>query len=140
MIIDYTSANPFYIQSFCARLVEYMNHNKIIAVTEADLEFVLEGFIKGDQAYTIQNFDNLISAGDAEVNPFLQEEVLEVLRAIAIGSRNLESCPRESIDIGNKSKEDKILADLCSREVVRVQDQKYYKINVRLFKEWLIVN
>lgn len=139
-IIDYTSANPFYIQSFCSRLVEYMNANKIITVTEADVERVVEGFITGEQSYTIQNFDNLISAGDAEVNPFSQDEVLEILRSIAIGSRNLDTCPRESIDIGNKSKEDDILSDLESREVIQRIKQKYYKIKVRLFKEWLIKN
>ncbi|NJO89848.1 MAG: ATP-binding protein, partial [Chloroflexia bacterium] len=47
-ILDYTSSNPYYIQIFCARFVDYMNYKKYVSVTEADIIDVAQTFIKGE--------------------------------------------------------------------------------------------
>lgn len=140
VILDYTSSNPYYIQIFCARLVEYMNTQKAISATEADVYEVAQTFIKGEQSLSIDKFDNLITAGDADIEIFETKDILKTLREISLASKNLDSCSRESIKLGDKEKEDKILLDLKNREVISCPQPGYYKIKVRLFKEWLINN
>ena len=140
LILDYTSSNPYYVQIFCARLVDYMNEHKAISVTEADVHDVAESFIKGEQALTADKFDNLITAGDADLDAFNSKDVLTALKAIAIASKNLDSCSRETINLGDRDYEENILKDLKDREVLSCPQPGYYKINVRLFKEWLLIN
>lgn len=139
LILDYTSSNPYYIQIFCARMIEHMNRIKAITATEADVEEVALSYIKGADALTPDKFDNLITAGDAEVESFPPQQVLMALKEIALATKNLSSCSRDAL----KSKEavtDEILEDLQTREVIDCPQPDYYKINVRLFKEWLLKN
>jgi hypothetical protein len=140
LILDYTSSNPYYVQIFCARLVEYMNSQKAISVTEADVYDVAQTFTKGEQSLSLDKFDNLITAGDADLEVISPEDTLQMLREIAVASKNLDSCSRDTIKLGNKEKENQILADLQSREVISCPQPNFYKINVRLFKEWLLNN
>jgi TolA-binding protein len=140
LILDYTSSNPYYVQIFCARLVDYLNEHKAISVTEADVHDVAESFIKGEQALTADKFNNLITAGDADLDAFDAKDVLFALKAIAIASKNLDSCSREAINLGDRDYEENILKDLKDREVLSCPQPGYYKINVRLFKEWLLIN
>lgn len=140
LILDYTSSNPYYVQIFCARLVDYMNENKAISITEADVIDIANSFIKGEQALTADKFDNLITAGDADLDAFNSNDVLTALKTIAIASKNLDSCPREAINLGEIDYEERILKDLKDREVLSIPQPGYFKINVRLFKEWLLIN
>ena len=140
LILDYTSSNPYYVQIFCARLVDYMNEHKVMSITEADVHDVADSFIKGEQALTVDKFDNLITAGDADLDAFNSNDVLSALKTIAIASKNLDSCPREAINLGEVDYEERILKDLKDREVLSIPEAGYFKINVRLFKEWLLVN
>ena len=140
LILDYTSSNPYYIQIFCARLVDYMNEHKAISITDADVIDIANSFIKGEQALTADKFDNLITAGDADLDAFNSNDVLSALKIIAIASKNLDSCPREAINLGEIDYEERILKDLKDREVLSIPQPGYFKINVRLFKEWLLIN
>jgi hypothetical protein len=140
LILDYTSSNPYYVQIFCARLVEYMNSHKAISVTEADVYDVAQTFTKGEQSLSLDKFDNLITAGDADLEVINPRDTLQMLREIAIASKNLDSCSRDTINLGDNEKENQILADLHSREVISCPQPNFYKINVRLFKEWLLNN
>lgn len=140
LILDYTSSNPYYIQIFCARLVEYMNTQKAISVTEADVYEVAQTFINGEQALSPDKFDNLITAGDADIEAFNPKDILKALKEIAFASKNLDSCSRDSIKLDDQEKEEQILADLRTREVISCPQPGFYKIKVRLFKEWLINN
>jgi AAA+ ATPase superfamily predicted ATPase len=140
LILDYTSSNPYYVQIFCSRLVDYMNVKKIISVTEADVLDVAQSFVKGEQSLTADKFDNLITAGDADLEANSPKDVLKALKEIATASKNLDSCHRDTINLDNKEYEDNILNDLKSREVISFPAPSYYKINVRLFKEWLLNN
>lgn len=138
-IIDYTSRNPYYIQIFCARLVDYMNAKKIIRVTEADIKDIAETFIEGSQALAPEKFDNLIRAGEEhDFIEFDDEPIIKVLRQIATGSKNIGICSRDNISLNNKDLEDKILNHLVDREVLESKQGDNYKIQVKLFQEWLL--
>lgn len=139
-IIDYTSRNPYYIQIFCARMVNYMNKNKLLVVTEADVNDVAKTFIKGEQALEEDKFDNLIRAGEAkDLQEYAEEDLLKVLHAIAIGTKNVPYCNREDIDvIQDKELEENVLKNLVDREVLEKKGKDNYKIQVKLFQEWLL--
>ena len=139
-IIEYTSRNPYYIQIFCSRLVDYMNKNKSISVTEADVNEVARSFIYGSEALEEDKFDNLIRAGESEdLQEYPEAEILAVLRQIAFGSKNVGYCNRADIDIiEDKEREDAIIKDLCDREVLEPKGENSYKIQVKLFQEWLL--
>lgn len=139
-IIDYTSRNPYYIQIFCSRLVEFMNNNKLIRVTEADVNDVARSFISGSDALEEDKFDNLIRAGESEdLQEYSEADILAVLRQIAINSKNIGYCNRFDINaIGDKEVEDAILKDLYDREVIDMKAENNYKIQVKLFQEWLL--
>lgn len=139
-IIEYTSRNPYYIQIFCSRLVDYMNDNKSISVTEADVNEVARSFIFGSDALEEDKFDNLIRAGESEdLQEYAEADILAVLRQIALNSKNIGYCNREDIDaLGSSEKEDAIIKDLCDREVIEPKGDNNYKIQVKLFQEWLL--
>ena len=140
LIINYTSRNPYYIQIFCARLVDYMNTKKNIRVTEADVKEVAETFIEGSQALAPEKFDNLIRAGEEhDFKEFDDEPVVKILRQIAIGSKNIGVCSRDNISLNNnKELENKVLNHLVDREVLEHKQGDNYKIQVKLFQEWLL--
>ena len=138
-IMDYTSRNPYYIQIFCSRLVEYMNSKKLIKVTEADVKDVAESFIKGEQALSEEKFDNLIRAGETEdLQEYPDDDILNLLHNISVGSKNIGYCNRNDIDsFEDKDYEGKILKNLVDREVLEEKNNNY-KIQVKLFQEWLL--
>lgn len=139
-IIDYTSRNPYYIQIFCARLVDYMNRNKSIKVTEADVNDVAKSFVSGEQALEEDKFDNLIRAGETEdLQEFPEDEILAILRQISISSRNIGYCSIDDINIlGDRKREQEIIKHLIDREVLEQKGENNYRIQVRLFQEWLL--
>lgn len=139
-ILEYTSRNPYYIQIFCARLVNFMNKNKSIKVTEADVNEVAHSFVVGDQALEIDKFDNLIRAGESEdLQEVPETEIIAILRQIAIGTKNITYCKRADIttDYGEEE-ENRVLQHLEDREVLEKKADDNYKIQVKLFQEWLL--
>lgn len=139
-IIEYTSRNPYYIQIFCARLVDYMNNNKSITVTEADVNEVAKSFVVGDQALEEDKFDNLIRAGEKEdLQEYPEKEIRTVLREIANASKHIGFCNRSDLNaLDNREREDEILKHLVDREVLEKRGEETYKIQVKLFQEWLL--
>ncbi len=137
-IIDYTACSPYYLQMFCARVVDYMNRKKAISVTESDVEEIANSFIEGAECLSKDKFDNLFTAGDADIEAFDLNDVEDVLIQIA-KKTNIGSCSREDINIENREKKviDDILNDLVSREVIQ-QKENFYQIKVGLFKKWLL--
>lgn len=139
-IIEYTSCNPFYIQIFCARLIKEMNDKKFIEATRNDIKPVADSLIFGGQALTDDKFDNLLNAGEKhDIQRIPQEHSKAVLKKIAEATKFVPYCSREDISIGNKEYEDIILDDLKNREVIEQQGNNY-KIQVKLFQEWLLKN
>lgn len=139
-IIEYTSRNPYYIQIFCARLVDYMNDNKSITVTEADVNEVAKSFVVGDQALEEDKFDNLIRAGEKEdLQEYPESEIRTVLREIANASKHIGFCNRSDLNaLDDRDREDAILKHLVDREVLEKRGEETYKIQVKLFQEWLL--
>jgi tetratricopeptide (TPR) repeat protein len=138
-IIEYTSRNPYYIQIFCARLVDYMNAKKVMRVTAADIKDVAETFIEGSNALAPEKFDNLIRAGEEhDFKEFDDEPIIKILRQIALGSINMGICSRDNINLNNNKLEDQILNHLTDREVLERRQGDNYKIQVKLFQEWLL--
>lgn len=137
-IIDYTSCNPYYIQIFCARLVTEMNRKKYIEVTNADIKEVANSFINGGQALTDDKFDNLLNPGEKhDIQKIPQAHSKAILKQVASNAMNVGFCLREQISIGKPEYEDEILKDLVKREVLE-QKGDSYKIQVKLFQEWLL--
>jgi len=139
-IIEYTSCNPYYIQIFCARLIKELNAKKFIEATRSDINLVADSFLYGGQALTKDKFDNLLNAGEKhDIQRIPQEHSKAILKKIAEATKFVPFCSREDIDIGNVEYEDLILEDLINREVIEQQGNNY-KIQVKLFQEWLLKN
>jgi len=139
-IIEYTSCSPYYIQIFCARLIKEMNDKKFIEATRSDIKPIAESFLYGGQALTDDKFDNLLNAGEEhDIQHISQQDSKKILRKIAEATRFIPYCSREDINIGDKQYENLILEDLKNREVIEQQGNNY-KIQVKLFQEWLLKN
>jgi len=139
-IIEYTSRNPYYIQLMCTKLIQYINEHHLKKVTEADVDDLAD-----IMKYELDDgtFDNLINAGEEIVSEEYQArkaEILSVLTALAKLSkgRGYDYCSNDDIEaIKNKEKQKGILEELYEREVLEKKEDRY-KIQVRLFKEWLL--
>ena len=138
-ILDLTAGSPFYIQILCNRLVEYMNVKHAGLVTEADVEQVKDELIGGANALGLDKFDNLINSADTSEDAISDEDALNILKTIADNS-GTGPCRRDEIDCDTSLPVDTILDDLVKRDVVERKQGRYYRIQVGLFKEWLITN
>lgn len=139
-IIEYTSRNPYYIQLMCTKLVQYINEHQLKKVTEADVDDLADAM-----KYDLDDgtFDNLINAGeeiDTKEYQQKKDEILSVLRSLAKLSkvRGYDYCNNSDIEaIADKERQRDILEELSDREVLEKKEDSY-KIQVRLFKEWLL--
>ena len=140
-ILELTAGSPFYIQIFCSRLVDYMNRECSILVTEADVDRVKNEMIEGENSLDPDKFDNLISSGDTSTDAISKDDALAVLEEIARHSNSsANSCSQDSISCKTASPIHHVLDDLERREVIRRQRTSYYAIQVGLFKEWLLAH
>ena len=165
LIMDYTACNPYYIQIFCAALVEYINEKKYKSITEADVTDVANLLTSGAHALDHAKFANLLNAReseedaesiedgneiDAAIMIYKDDDVETVLRAIAKASENKPFANRSDIKTGLEDNiEDGIIKQLYSRDVIdqkeKFQDEishkekyRFLRIKVRLYKEWLL--
>ena len=116
-----------------------MNVKHAGLVTEADVETVKIELIDGVNPLGFDKFDNLINSGDKSHDAIPDEDALKVLKTIADNSSKTDLCNRDKIDCETYLPIDKILDDLEKRDVVERRDRSY-RIQVGLFKEWLVVN
>ena len=136
-ILELTAGSPFYIQMICYRLVDHMNRIRAPFVTQSEVEQVKKEMISGVNPLSLAKFENLINAGDTSSDAIPDEDVLNVLKAIALNSRT-GPCSRNSITCQTTVPIDTILEDLKKRLVISVERESYYQIRVGLFNEWLI--
>lgn len=143
-IIEYTSRNPFYIQNVCIAIIEYMNEHKLKKVTEADIDEVAANL-----HWEESDFDNLLNGGENEKiaeNKQRKAERMELLKAIARLStiRGYDYCSLNDIlteikcdgeDLRKRKVE--LLEELKLREVLAKEGEDSYKIQVKLFRQWL---
>ena len=136
-ILELTAGSPFYIQMFCNRLVELMNLKRAIYVTYSYVEQVKNQLMRGRNALAQSNFENLYNSG--EVNKSKDEDVLKILKAIAMHSQT-GACNRSHINCETMLPIDTLLNELVERDVINRERDEYYTIKVGLFKEWLLTN
>ena len=153
LIMDYTACNPYYIQIFCSYLVNFMNEKHYNSVTEADVLDVASSLITGVKALDSAKFENLLSSGETDneddsegtfvddaIKSYSDEQVETVLKGVAKASSTKVWASRGDIVTSlDFETEEGILDQLYSRDVVdRKDDKLYYRIKVRLYKEWLL--
>ena len=134
-ILELTAGSPYYIQLFCNRLIEHMNAERQALIGPADVDKIATALVHGDKALLQEQFDNLLTPGDADVSGFTQPKVLTVLRACLTGHRrdlHLEGRRADAIPDGPR-----VLADLERRDVIVRESEERYRIKVGLFAEWL---
>ncbi len=136
-LLQLTASSPYYIQIFCNRLVEYMNRNKAIYVTDADIERVKQDLLRGQNALKVEQFDNLLSSADERTNVISVADARAVLSQIAQHTRHQDYCEVSRIQAHTSKPLTEILEDLVRREVLEKQSETY-RIRVGLFKEWLL--
>lgn len=155
-IIYYTACNPSYLQIFMMHMVEYINSNERVKVTQLDVEEVANAFITKQypEFANIGKFDNLINSGiKDEYTVFTDHQFETVLRIIARLTKETPYCQRIAVEKevwdlkptaeNTKIMErlDDILYDLDARKVIERKDNnQQIKIIIALFKEWLIRN
>lgn len=165
LIMDYTACNPYYIQIFCASLVDYINEKKYKSITEADVVDVANRLTAGVYALDHAKFENLLNARETEedaesledgseideaIMVYNDDDVETVLRAIAKASENKPFANRSDIKTNlDPDVEDGIIKQLFSRDVIDQKEKyqdvishkekyRFLKIKVRLYKEWLL--
>jgi len=138
-LLQLTAGSPYYIQIFCNRLVEYMNSNRAIYVTDADIERVKQELLRGQNRLTDGQFDNLLSSADEYTNLISAADARAVLTQIAQHTRHQDWCDAGRIQAHTSKPLAEVLEDLVRREVLEKQNDNY-RIRVGLFKEWLLEN
>ena len=139
-ILELTASSPFYIQIFCNELVRYMNLQKKRVVTPADIAELTDKLTSGVQGLGENDFENLMVGGDRDLDDVSQAEAKEILRQIALQTKNIPYCRREDINVYGVDKDTYIINDLLRRTVISEQEKHpdRYKIQVQLFKYWLL--
>ena len=139
-IIDLTACSPFYLQIICNELVRFMNNKRKPVLTPADIEDVIMTLTNGVTSLTEFDFENLLSAGDKNLDEVKPEDAKSILKQIALQTRYILFCRREDILCFGKEKDDQILSDLLKRAVIseQAENPNKYKIEVQLFKQWLL--
>ncbi len=153
LIMDYTACNPYYIQIFCSYLVDFMNEKHYNTVTEADVLDVASSLISGVRALDPAKFENLLSSGETDnvddregtfvddaIKAYTDDQVETVLIGVARASSTKVWASRADIVTSlDPEMEQGILDQLYDRDVLdRKDDKLYYRIKVRLYKEWLL--
>jgi hypothetical protein len=142
-IISLTACSPFYIQIVCNELVRFMNAKKKPVLTPRDVEDVVISLCKGLNSLTLEmDFDNLLSAGDKQLDQIKPDEAFAILMGIAKLTKTLNFARREDITVYSPVKDDEIIKDLMERAVIEDESlvSNRYKIKVQLFKDWLNFN
>lgn len=139
-IIELTACSPFYIQIICNELVRFMNTKKKPVLTPADIEEVIDSLTSGFNSLTEFDFENLLSAGDKNLDEIKSDETKAILKQIAILTKYIQFARREDINCFSKERDDMILNDLLKRGVISEQFEtpNRIKIEVQLFKQWLL--
>jgi cold shock CspA family protein len=136
-LLDLTAGSPFYLQIMCDRLVRYLNRQRAVFVTEADIDIVARELVSGDSALPVERFDPLITAAGESVAEASRDTYVAVLNAVAHQSRQGGFARIENIRIPTAKK---LLGDLADREVVALDSSGRVSIRVQLFAEWLRTN
>lgn len=141
-IISLTACSPFYIQIICNELVRFMNSKRKPVLTPRDVEDVVFSLCKGQNSLTEFDFENLLSAGDKQLDKIKPDEAFAILSEIAKLTKTLNFARRDDISVYSLEKDNDIINDLLERAVLEEESvvSNRYKIQVQLFKDWLNYN
>ncbi|HEY2309377.1 MAG TPA: hypothetical protein VGI05_26165 [Streptosporangiaceae bacterium] len=131
-LIGLTAGSPFYLQIFCDRLVQHLNRNRLMFITESVVSDVLAKLTTGPAALALDKFDPLITAAGESVAPLPRERYLALLSRVALGP------PMTSQDVA--AGDAAAVRDLFARDVLERDAGGRLRIRVGLFAEWLRTN
>ena len=120
-IADWFNGQPYYTQTYCKKLVDYLNSKKTNYVTDAVAEYVKNSMFEDSR---IDFFDNLVDEKD--------EDSWTVLKKIA--SADVEDVPLDLASLSDSEKD--ALTKLTDREVI-TKKQDRYQIKIPFFREWI---
>ncbi len=126
-IVDWFNGQPYYIQTYCNKLVNYLNEHQQNYVTAAIANQVKEILLEEKE---IDFFDNLVVQNE--------EPLWQLLKKIAIQTQQKDGW----INIATlecSQYESNNLEKLINRKVV-VKDHERCKIIIPFFKDWLVKN
>lgn len=136
-----TAGSPYFLQRFCSELVKYLNRKGAGIITEADIDVVADNLVhgRGDQPLVEENFDALVSSGEANLSTIPEEDLWNTLTAIAKHSNRASGwCAINELMLDPMYKHEASL-DLRNRGTLEIDGEKV-RIRVALFAEWLRIN
>lgn len=131
-LISLTAGSAFYLQIFCDRLVQHLNRNRLVFITESVVGDVLAQLTTGPSALPMDKFDPLITAAGESVALAPKEQYLGLLTRIALNPLIT------SQEVGQE--DTALVRDLFGREVLEREASGRLRIRVGLFAEWLRAN
>jgi hypothetical protein len=131
-LISLTAGSPFYLQIFCDRLVQHLNRNRLMFITESVVGDVLGELTTGPSPLTIDKFDPLITAAGESVAVAPKDQYLALLTRVAL--KPLITSQELGAD------DTPLVRDLFAREVLERDPSGRLRIRVGLFAEWLRAN
>jgi hypothetical protein len=131
-LISLTAGSPFFLQIFCDRLVQHLNRNRLVFITESVVGDVLGHLTTGPSALSIDKFDPLITAAGESVALAPKERYLALLTRIALNPL----ITSQEVEAGDAA----LVRDLFAREVLERDAAARLRIRVGLFDEWLRAN
>jgi hypothetical protein len=131
-LISLTAGSPFYLQIFCDRLVQHLNRNRLVFITESVVGDVLGHLTTGPSALSVDKFDPLITAAGESVALAPRERYLALLTRVALNPMTT------SQQVG--ADDAALVRDLFAREVLERDAAARLSIRVGLFAEWLRAN
>lgn len=134
-VVELTARSPYYIQLFCNRLVQHMNGLRQPLIGPAHVDAVAASLVRGERALPQEQFDNLLTPGDADVSELRGDVVLAVLKGA------LEGVGKDVYLDGRRAREltdgQRVIEDLLRRDVIEQASEGRFRIKVGLFAEWL---
>lgn len=105
-------------------------------LTPRDVEDVVISLCKGQNSLTEFDFENLLSAGDKQLDHIKPDEAFAILSEMAKLTKTLNFARREDISVYSINKDSEIIKDLIERAVLEEESlvSNRYKIRVQLLR------
>ncbi len=116
------NGQPYFIQRYCHKLVNYLNMEKKQFITPEIAESVKNQMLAESG---IDFFDNLVASSDAESWSVIEK----------IAKSDAEEVRKESLNLTDS--EEKALEKLVDRDVVQKKPDNKYAIKIPFFREWV---
>lgn len=131
-VVELTAGSPFYLQIFCDQIVQYLNKNRHVFITEHLVEDVLEQLVTGPNALSMDKFDPLMTVAGDSVALDPKKAYVSLLLRLALDPEAMSRNPLPE--------DAPLVRDLIEREVLDRDSNGRLSIRVGLFAEWLRSN